>query len=77
MKDDKKKEISSKMYSSHRCGKCNRFGHSHDKCTKEQLASKIDKFVAKNKEAGKNTRYMDTPSQEFPRKNPGIYDFTK
>lgn len=29
-----KKEISSKMYSNHRCGKCNRFGHSHEKCEK-------------------------------------------
>lgn len=31
---NKKKEISSKMYSNHRCGKCNRFGHSHEKCMK-------------------------------------------
>ena len=60
----KKKEISSKMYSNHRCGKCNRFGHHHDKCTKDQLAAKLDKFILKNKGAGKQTSQLSKPSYD-------------
>lgn len=65
------------MFSSHRCGKCNRFGHHHDACQKDKLASKLDSFISRNKGAGKQTKGLSKPMQEFPRKNPGIYDFTK
>lgn len=55
-----KKEMASKMYSTSRCGKCNRFGHSHDKCaTGKKLESKLDSFIARNKDAGKQTKYLD------------------
>lgn len=55
-KKDLKKEMASKMYSNHRCGKCNRFGHSHDKCTKDK--DLLDKFLSENKESGRQTNYL-------------------
>ncbi len=63
MKNEKKKEISSKMYSHNRCGKCNRFGHHHDACQKG-LEAKLDKFRTDNKGAGKQTKYLSKPSYE-------------
>lgn len=56
-KKSTKKDMASKMYSNHRCGKCNRFGHHHDKCTKG-LEKTLDKFVGDNKGAGKQTEYL-------------------
>lgn len=35
------------MYSSTRCGKCNRFGHSHEKCTKGKGLSKYEQDHAR------------------------------
>lgn len=35
-----KKQMASKMYSTSRCGKCNRFGHSHEKCEKGKIDMK-------------------------------------
>lgn len=63
MKNEKKSEMSSKMYSNHRCGKCNRFGHHHDKCTK--LEKTLDSFIAKNKGAGKQTSRLTPKWKEF------------
>ena len=46
-----KKDIASKMesksYTHSRCGKCNRFGHTHDKCTAsaDKKAQKIARLV--------------------------------
>lgn len=68
---NKKKEISSKMYSQHRCGKCNRFGHHHDKCTKgAETAAALDKFRTDNKVAGKQTYPKDQAYQ--PSKSGGV-----
>ena len=61
IKSEKKKELASKMYSQHRCGKCNRFGHHHDKCQKG-LEKKLDSFVSGNKGAGKQTSQLSKPS---------------
>jgi hypothetical protein len=54
-----KKELASKMYTTSRCGKCNRFGHSHEKCTtKSNLEKTLDDYNEKNKGAGKQTKYL-------------------
>lgn len=55
---DKKKQVASKMesktYSHLRCGKCNRFGHGHDKCTTDKYGTKRNSDMlnsSKNREA--------------------------
>lgn len=61
----KKMKMESKTYTHSRCGKCNRFGHTHDKCattTRRTIPKSVTRHMQPNEkksyeEGMKNTEY--------------------